>query len=77
VTPCAVCTVHEETKSMSFLIERPNQGRWFPGLGLKIGSSGLMIYALKSLRQFFALGLKIKQASVCRLCHKTDRRWTA
>jgi hypothetical protein len=51
-----------------------NQGSGgFPGLGLKTGSSGLMIWASKSPRQFLGLGLKIKQASVCRLRHKTDR----
>jgi hypothetical protein len=29
VTPCAVCIVHVETRSMSFLVEPQNQGRWF------------------------------------------------
>jgi hypothetical protein len=29
VTPCAVCTVHEETMSVSFLVEPQNQGRRF------------------------------------------------
>jgi hypothetical protein len=29
VTLCAVCTVHVETKSTSFLIEPQNQGRRF------------------------------------------------
>jgi hypothetical protein len=41
-------------------------------LGLKTGSSGLVIWASKSLRQFSDLCLKTKQASVCRLRHKTD-----
>jgi hypothetical protein len=38
------------------------QNRWlgFPGLGLKTGSSGLMIWASKSPRWFFGLGLKTK-----------------
>jgi hypothetical protein len=37
VTSCAVCTVHMETKSASFLVEPQNQGRRFvSGLGLKI-----------------------------------------
>jgi hypothetical protein len=26
---CAVCTVHEETRSVGFLVEPQNQGRWF------------------------------------------------
>jgi hypothetical protein len=29
VTSCAVCTVHEETRSVGFLVESQNQGRWF------------------------------------------------
>jgi hypothetical protein len=56
------------------LVEPQNQGSgWFPGLGLKIDSSGLVICASKSLRRFLGLGLKTKQALVCRLRHKTDR----
>jgi hypothetical protein len=27
VTPCAVCTVHKEMRSVSFLVEPQNQGR--------------------------------------------------
>jgi hypothetical protein len=49
----------------------------FSGLGLKTDRSGLMIWASKSLRQFLNLCLKIKQTSVCRLRHKTDRGRTA
>jgi hypothetical protein len=51
-----------------------HQNRWlrFSGLGLKTGSSGLMIWALKSPRWFFGLGLKTKQALVYQLRHKTD-----
>jgi hypothetical protein len=57
-----------------FLVEPQNQGGGgFPGLGLKIGNSGLVIWTSKSPRQFLGLSLKIKQALVCRLCHKTDR----
>jgi hypothetical protein len=29
VAPCAVCTVHVEMSSVSFLVEPQNQGRWF------------------------------------------------
>jgi hypothetical protein len=59
---------------VGFLVEPQNQGAGgFLGLGLKIGSSGFMIWASKSPRWFLCLDLKTKQASVCRLCHKTDR----
>jgi hypothetical protein len=72
VTSCAVCTVHKETRSASFLVEPQNQGRRFLGLDHKIDNSSLMIEASKSPRRFLDLGNKIKQSSVCRLCHKTD-----
>jgi hypothetical protein len=59
--------------AVGFLVEPQNQGGGgFPGLGLKTGSSSLVIWASKSLRQFLGLGLKTMQASVCRLRHKTD-----
>jgi hypothetical protein len=59
--------------TVGFLVEPQNQcGRGFPGLGLKIDNSGLMIWVSKSLRQFLGLGLKIKQTSVCRLRHKIN-----
>jgi hypothetical protein len=58
---------------MSFLVEPQNQGgEEFSGLGLKTGSSGLVIWASKSPRRFLGLGLKTKWVSVCRLRHKTD-----
>jgi hypothetical protein len=58
---------------VGFLVEPQNQGGGgFPGLGLKTGSSGLVIWASKSLRRFLGLGLKTKQALICRLRHKTD-----
>jgi hypothetical protein len=58
---------------VDFLVEPQNQGGGgFPSLGLKIGSFGLVIWALKSPRRFFGLGLKTKWASVCWLRHKTD-----
>jgi hypothetical protein len=41
-------------------------------MGLKTDSYGLVIWASKSPRQFFGLGLKTKQVSVCQLRHKTD-----
>jgi hypothetical protein len=58
---------------VSFLVDPQNQGSGgFLGLALKTGSSGLVIWASKLLRQFLGLGLKIKQVSICRLRHKTD-----
>jgi hypothetical protein len=41
VTPCAVCTVHVETMSASFLVDPQNQGRRF-----------VSVLASKSLGQF-------------------------
>jgi hypothetical protein len=63
---------------VDFLVEPQNQGgEGFFGLGLKTGSSGLVIWASKSLRQFLGLCLKTKQATVCRLRHQIDGRATA
>jgi hypothetical protein len=59
--------------TVDFLVEPQNQGGGgFPGLGLKTGSSGLVIWASKSQRQFLGLDLKTKWGTVCRLRHKTD-----
>jgi hypothetical protein len=58
---------------VGFLVEPQNQGGGgFSGLGLKTGSSGLVVWGSKSPRRFLGLGLKTRQASVCRLRHKTD-----
>jgi hypothetical protein len=58
---------------IGFLVEPQNQGGGgFSGLGLKIGSSGLVIWTSKSPRRFLGLGLKTKQTLVCRLRHKID-----
>jgi hypothetical protein len=77
VTLYAVYTVHMETRSMDFLVEPQNQGRqfspvwpqnwWlrFPGMSLKIGISGLVIWASESPQWFLGLSLKTRQASVC------------
>jgi hypothetical protein len=55
------------------LVEPQNQGGGgFPGLGLKTGTFGLVIWSSKSPLQFLGLGLKTKQASVYRLHHKND-----
>jgi hypothetical protein len=49
--------------AVGFLVEPQNQGGGgFPGLGLKTGSSGLVICASKSPRWFLGLDLKTKQA---------------
>jgi hypothetical protein len=59
--------------AVGFLVEPQNQGGgWFPNLGIKTGSFGLVIWASKTLWQFLGLGLKTKWASVCRLHHKTN-----
>jgi hypothetical protein len=58
---------------VGFLAEPQNQcGGGFPGLSLKIDIFGVVIWASKSPRQFFGLGLKTKWASVCQLRRKTD-----
>jgi hypothetical protein len=58
---------------VGFLVEPQNQGGGgFPGLGLIIGSSGLVIWASKSPRRFLGLDVKIKQTSVCQLHHKIN-----
>jgi hypothetical protein len=65
-------------QEMGFLVQPQNQGGGgFSGLGLKTASFGLVIWASKSLRRFLGLGLKIKQALVCQLRHKTDGGWSA
>jgi hypothetical protein len=46
----------------------------FFALDIKTGSYGLVIWASKSPRRFIGLCLKTKQATVCRLRHKTDGR---
>jgi hypothetical protein len=59
--------------TVGFLVESQNQGGGgFFGLSMKIDSSGLVIWASKSPRQFLGLSLKIKWASVCQLRHKAD-----
>jgi hypothetical protein len=46
---------------VGFLVDPQNQGGGgFPGLGLKTGSSALVIWDIKSPRRFLGLGLKTK-----------------
>jgi hypothetical protein len=67
-----------KTKVAGFLwFSLKTGGKEFHGLGLKTGSFSLVIWALKSPRRFFGLSFKTKQASVCRLRHKTDGGRTA
>jgi hypothetical protein len=48
---------HVETRSVGFLVEPQNQGGGgFPGLGLKTGSSGLVIWASKPASKQVWLG---------------------
>jgi hypothetical protein len=59
--------------TVDFLVEPQNQGGGgFPGLGFKTDSSGLVIWASKSPRQFLGLSLKTKWALIYWLRHKTD-----
>jgi hypothetical protein len=59
-----VATVSPDLASIplvGFLVEPQIQGGGgFPDLGLKIGSSGFVIWASKSPRRFLGLGLKTK-----------------
>jgi hypothetical protein len=58
---------------VGFLVKPQNQGgRGLPGLGLKTGNYGLVIWISKLPRWFLGLDLKTKHTSFCRLRHKTD-----
>ena len=49
MTPSAVYTVHEETRSAGFLVKPQNQGRRFLiGLGLKTDGGGFWRFGLKT-----------------------------
>jgi hypothetical protein len=86
VTPCTVCIVDVETRSVGFLFELQNQNRWFVsslgsnqlvrffGLALKTDSYGLMIWTSKSPRRFLSLDLKTKRSTVYQMRHKIDGR---
>jgi hypothetical protein len=53
VTPCAVYTMHEETRSACFLVEPQNQGRRFvSGLALKPLGRFVSGLALKPVGRF-------------------------
>jgi hypothetical protein len=76
LTSKSVATISPGLASKSvvdFVVEPQNQGGGgFPCLGLKTSSYGLVIWSSESWRRFLGLGLKTKQATVYRLCHKTD-----
>jgi hypothetical protein len=56
VTPCAVCTVHVETRSAGFLVEPQNQGRRFvSGLGSKPLGQFSPVWPQNQWRQFLAI----------------------
>jgi hypothetical protein len=60
--------------AVGLLVEPQNQGGGgFPDLCLKTDSSGLVICASKSPRQFIDFGLKTKQTSISQLRHKIDK----
>jgi hypothetical protein len=60
VAPCAVCTVHVETRSVDFLVEPQNQGQWFvSGLTSKPVERFLR-FGLKTGGDSFLVGLKTK-----------------
>jgi hypothetical protein len=77
VVLCAVCTVHVEMRSTSFLVEPQNQCRWFvSGLAskplqrflrfdLKTGGDGLLVeHQNQGSGGFLDLGLKIGSYSL-------------
>jgi hypothetical protein len=76
VMPCAVCTVHKEKRSACFLVVPQNQGRRVFQFGPQNRQLRFDDLDLKITARFLGLGLKIKLAMVCRLCHKNDRRRT-
>jgi hypothetical protein len=60
VTPCAVYTVHMETRSVGFLVEPQNQGRRFvSGLALKLLGRFYLFWPQNRQLRFGDLSLKI------------------
>jgi hypothetical protein len=59
-------------RSISWLSLKTKVVEGFPVWASKPTVTGLVIWASKSPRRFLGLDLKTKQASVCRLRHKTD-----
>jgi hypothetical protein len=72
VTPCAICTRHEETWSTGFLDEPQNQGRWFvSGLASKPLGWFLPVWPQNRWRRFLQFGLKTGVDGFSRFCLKT------
>jgi hypothetical protein len=56
VTLCAICTVHEEMRSVSFLVEPKNKCQWFAsGLGSKPLARFVSGLASKPVRRFLSV----------------------
>jgi hypothetical protein len=88
VVPCAVCTVHVETRCAGFLVELQNQGRRFvSGLaskslgrflqfGLKTGGNGFLVESqYQGSGGFPDLGLKIGIYGLVIWASKSPRRF--
>jgi hypothetical protein len=57
VAPCAVCTVHVETRIAGFLVEPQNQGEWF---SLKITQTISHRFGPQNRWRQFVSGLALK-----------------
>jgi hypothetical protein len=76
VTLCAVCTVHVETRSASFLVEPQNQGRRFvSGLASKPLGRFSLIWPQNRWLRFPYLGLKTSSSSLVICASKPPRRF--
>jgi hypothetical protein len=74
--PLATVSPNLASKSVTtiFVVWPQNHLLGFPGLGLKTGRCGLVIWPTKSPQRFLRLCLKTKWAMVCRLRLKTNGR---
>jgi hypothetical protein len=89
VAPCAVCTVHVKTRSVSFLVEPQNQGqrfvsglaskplgRFLISLGLKTDGDGLLVvWPQKHSGGFLQFSLKTGGNGFSRFGLKTGDRF--
>jgi hypothetical protein len=65
VTPCAVYTVHIETRSAGFMVEPQNQGRRFvSGLTSKPLGQFLLVWCQNRWLKFSSLGLKTSNSDL-------------
>jgi hypothetical protein len=63
---CAVCTVHKETRSVSFLVEPQNQGRWFiNGLTSKPIGPDLVSEPVARLSRFGPQNRQLRFGDLC------------